>query len=67
MVTWSGFQFQQEHSSNQSQQTQPFKHLRDVILLDTRSTLKVTFMNPDLVTDIHVTKTPVDECRQQED
>jgi hypothetical protein len=33
--------------------------LKDVILLDTGSTLKATFMNPNLVTDIQATRTPV--------
>jgi hypothetical protein len=38
----------------------PFEVLKDVILLDTGSTLKATFMNPDLVTTkIKVTRTPV--------
>jgi hypothetical protein len=37
----------------------PFEVLKDVILLDTGSTLKATFMNPDLVTKIKVTRTPV--------
>jgi hypothetical protein len=37
----------------------PFEHLRDVILLDTGSTLKATFMNPELVTDIRMTNTPI--------
>jgi hypothetical protein len=31
-----------------------------VILLDTGSTLKATFMNPDLVTDVKVSETPVE-------
>jgi hypothetical protein len=30
-----------------------------VILLDTGLTLEATFMNPDLVTDIQVSKTPI--------
>jgi hypothetical protein len=57
MVTWSGFQFQQENSNQQS--TNPFEHLKDVILLDTGSTLKATFMNPDLVTNMQATRTRV--------
>jgi hypothetical protein len=57
MITWSGFQFQQEDSKQQS--TSTFEHLKDVILLDTGSTLKATFMNPDLVTNIQTTRTPV--------
>jgi hypothetical protein len=36
MVTWSGFQFQQEDNSKQ-QSNSPFEHLKDVILLDTGS------------------------------
>jgi hypothetical protein len=60
MVTWSSFQFQQENSKQQSTNHQnPSEQLKDVILLDTGSTLKATFMNPDLVTDIQATRTPV--------
>jgi hypothetical protein len=33
--------------------------LKDVILLNTGSTLNATFMNPELVTDIKATKTPI--------
>jgi hypothetical protein len=51
-------QFQQDTSSNKHS-NKLFEHLRDVILLDTGSTLKATFMNPELVTDIRATKTPV--------
>jgi hypothetical protein len=57
MVTWSGFQFQQDDSKQQSKS--PFEHLKDVILLDTESTLKATFMNPNLVTNIQATRTPI--------
>jgi hypothetical protein len=58
MVTWSGFQFQQDDLKQPS--TSLFEHLKDVILLDTGSTLlKATFMNPNLVTNIQATRTPV--------
>jgi hypothetical protein len=56
LATWSGLQFQQDtHSAHNN----PFAHLRNVILLDTGSTLKATFMNPDMVTNIQVSKEPV--------
>jgi hypothetical protein len=46
-------------SNSKQQVSKLFEHLRDVILLNTGSTLKATFMNPDLVTNIHVTNTPL--------
>jgi hypothetical protein len=36
-----------------------FAYLKNVILLDTGSTLKAAFMNPDMVTDIKVSEQPV--------
>jgi hypothetical protein len=48
IVEWSGFQFQQQQSGTL------LHRLKDVIVLDTGSTLKATFMNPELVTDIRV-------------
>ena len=36
-----------------------FANLKNVILLDTGSSLKATFMNADLVSDITVSKNPV--------
>jgi hypothetical protein len=59
LVTWSSLQIQEE-SCNHQQADDRFAHLRDVILIDTGSTLKATFMNPDLVlTDIQVSENPV--------
>jgi hypothetical protein len=52
IMTWSGFQVQQENYSKQ-QSSKVFEHLQDVILLETGSTLKAPFMNPNLVTNIH--------------
>ena len=58
VVRWSGLQFQQDQMQEQRNDNS-FAHLRDVILLDTGSTLKATFMNSEMVTDIKVSDAPI--------
>jgi hypothetical protein len=58
IVNWSGLQFHAKSSIERS--LKPFDHLKDVILLDTGSTLKATFKNPDMVTNVKVSTTPVE-------
>jgi hypothetical protein len=63
IVRWNdngvnAFQFQQRDNDEQQGGT-PYTHLRNMIILDTGSTMNATFMNPDLVTDIRVTKAPI--------
>ena len=58
IVNWSGLQFH-ERDSDKDRSQQPFAHLKDVILLDTGSTLKATFMNPDMVTNVKISDAPV--------
>jgi hypothetical protein len=41
-------------------QANKFENLKNVIILDTGSTIAATFMNPDLVTDIKVSKQPME-------
>jgi hypothetical protein len=43
----------------QSALPKKFNDLKDMIILDTGSTIPATFMNPDFVTDIKVSKNPV--------
>lgn len=57
VVSWSGLQLQE--SCNHQQADDRFAHLKNVILLDTGSTLKATFMNPDMVVDIQEIESPV--------
>jgi hypothetical protein len=58
LVPWSGLQFHQD-TSCVHQDIKPWEHLKDVILLDTGSTLKATFMNPEMVTQIQESQTPI--------
>ena len=60
LVRWSGLQFQQENYEKQEPQSDDaFAHLKDVIILDTGSTLKATFMNDEMVTNIRKSDTPI--------
>ena len=49
----------EEMVHKQSTVPQRFTNLKDSIILDTGSTIDATFMNPDFVTDIRVSKNPV--------
>ena len=55
-VEWNGFQNELNLVNNQGDISDK---LKDVIILDTGSTLEATFMNPDLVTGIRKSKTPM--------
>jgi hypothetical protein len=66
VVRWSGFQFQQETGTevnedwNEEPSNNKYAHLKDVILLDTGSSMiKATFMNEEMVTDIKKLDTPI--------
>jgi hypothetical protein len=58
LTGWNGLQFHQDTDSEPEIKIS-FAHLRDVILLDKGSNLKSTFMNPEMVTDIKVSESPI--------
>jgi hypothetical protein len=62
-VGWSSFQRQEfcsfQEAAIVNNQGAKFSNLNDVILLDSGSTLGATFMNPDMVHDVKVTKMPI--------
>ena len=60
-VRWSGLQFHQGNCNISECPTKKdlYAHLKDLILLDTGSTLKATFMNEEMVTDIRKSATPM--------
>ena len=62
-VGWSSFQWHEFCSFQEgavvNNQRAKFANLSDVILLDSGSTLGATFMNPDMVSDVKVTKRPI--------
>ena len=55
---WSGFQADDEWCGFVAEQTGKFNYLKDVILLDNGSTMKATFCNPDMVTNIRPSEAP---------
>jgi hypothetical protein len=56
---WSGFQLEQCY--NTSEMTEEIKEdLKDVIILDTGSTIGATFMNPALLSNIKTTRKPLE-------
>ena len=63
-TAWNGFQQRLEETTDdesqmvhkQSHQAKKFDDLGDMILIDSGSSVKATFMNPDLLTDIKPSK-----------
>ena len=65
-VEWSGFQYRSsidyaniELVQGQTTTKPKFDYLKDVIILDSGSTIAGTFMNPDLVSKIRVSRSPI--------
>ena len=68
-LSWSSFQhhafsgFQKEglvnKQSTKKSGSKRYSHLKDMIILDTGSTIKATLMNPDFVHDVRVSKRPM--------
>ena len=62
---WSGYQLHEASGSDaerqvvHKQRSVCFNSLKDVIMLDSGSSISATFMNPDLITNIKMAKKPI--------